>query len=50
MNTMLLGLVKALAPALISALKTLVNDTDNEIDNVAIDTIEFILKRIKIID
>jgi hypothetical protein len=49
MNSVWLSIAKSLAPALIQALKEYAKTTPSEIDDIGIDTIEFLLKRIKII-
>ena len=46
MNELLLKTAKALAPILVQVLKDYSKSTPSQIDDIAIDTIEFLLKRI----
>ncbi len=46
MNDLLLKTAKALAPILVTVLKDYAKSTPATVDDIAIDTIEFLLKRL----
>jgi len=49
MSATLMALLKTIAPLLIQLARDLAKDTENKIDDVSVDTVEFILKRIGIL-
>jgi hypothetical protein len=49
MNDALLLVAKSIAPALIKLLRTKALETETKIDDALVDTLEFILKKLKLI-
>lgn len=49
MSATLLALLKTIAPVVIQLLREAAQNTDNKIDDISVDTVEFIMKKIGIL-
>lgn len=49
MSATLLALLKTIAPVLIQLLREAAASTENKIDDISVDTVEFILKKIGVL-
>lgn len=49
MSATLLALLKTIAPLVIQLLREAAQNTDNKIDDISVDTVEFIMKKIGIL-